>query len=220
MSVLNKKSSDLLYFYCRNIIFSKQNKSNFKAFSDQQPNIPPIYFHNTFKYPYKTVIFLFIHWTTCVKSKKAVPSYVEEITRRACFFSWLSGHDPEDLSGNLCVDAAVKVRMGTPSSYSSTTSSSSSLSSTFSAAPLPPPPASLPFPSSTHAPLSMTEELKIALGIPASIQRGGGRQHTQGHKPAFRGSSAFLDLSQLPSAFCFPGDPQQQCYFYLVLIAL
>lgn len=70
-----------LYFYCTSIIFSKQNKSNF---------IPPIYFHNTFKYSHNPVnvhiFFLIINRKTCIKLKKAVPSYVEETTRCACFF--------------------------------------------------------------------------------------------------------------------------------------
>lgn len=53
------------------------------------------------------------------------------------------------------------------------------------AAPLPPPPASLLFLSSTHVRLSTTRRLKIASGIPASIQKeeGGG---TSGHKPTFQ----------------------------------
>lgn len=61
------------------------------------------------------------------------------------------------------------------------------------AAPLPPPPASLLFLSSTHVRLSTTKRLKIASGIPASIQREAGG--TSGHKPTFQRLSWFVTSS-------------------------
>lgn len=145
-------------------------------------------------------------------------------------FSWLSGHDSEPSQrGALCVDAAaVEVRMGTPPlppsmqippshlfllsspssispSFSSTRCSSSSSRCLFS------PSRSL----SSHARLSTTERLKIAPGIPASIQKkeeeeevwgGWGSQLTQGHPPPpphthQSPSSTFHDLPRLTSLF-------------------
>lgn len=77
----------------------------------------------------------------------------------------------------------------------------------------PPPPPRPVFLSSTHARFSTTAALKIASGIPASIQReeGGVSAHKVINTPP---PSDFVDLSQLPSAF-FSGRPTPcQILFY------
>lgn len=164
-------------------------------------------------------------------------------------FSWLSGHDSEPSQrGALCVDAAaVEVRMGTPPlppsmqippshlfllsspssispSFSSTRCSSSSSRCLFS------PSRSL----SSHARLSTTERLKIAPGIPASIQKkeeeeeevwgGWGSQLTQGHPPP--PPLPHTHISPHPAHFmicpgshlCFyPRDPHRVRFYFIAL---
>ena len=168
--------------------------------------------HNKTLHDFSTItiffFFFFFFAKTCgvkknkkksAKSKKAVPSCVEEMTRRSPLSLFLLAvwSRFKALTAGSCVLMLLQLESAWEPPPHDPHPLFLFLLFLFSLLPIlfipppppPPPPAaaslSLPFLSSTHARLSTTERLKIAPGIPASIQRGegggGGRRGTSAH---------------------------------------